>query len=215
MYKWRSFISALCEQIDSLSPKRMVEVGVHEGGSSIYWENRYKPARLSLVDINPNVPHLSSYILRHGLSDRMRLHLGVSQDDADEIRSAMADDFGAEPIDLVIDDASHMLDRTRRTFEILFPYLRPGGLYIIEDWGWGHFWFWGQELWAEHPLMSPLISEIMLVCAASSGIVGQMHINPNFAAITRGPAPLPCDGSFNLLANYKTRSGFPYQSTPP
>src|SRR4029077_11377083 len=37
-------------------------------------------------------------------------------------------------IDVVIDDASHLYGPTRRSFEILFPLLKPGGAYIIEDW---------------------------------------------------------------------------------
>jgi hypothetical protein len=43
--------------------------------------------------------------------------------------------------------------------------------------------------------MSPLISEIMLVCAASKGVVDRVHISPELSAITRGPAILPCDGA--------------------
>jgi hypothetical protein len=38
----------------------------------------------------------------------------------------------------VIDDASHIYEPTRASFETLFPYLRPGGLYIIEDWQWSY-----------------------------------------------------------------------------
>ena len=39
-----------------------------------------------------------------------------------------------EPLDLVIDDASHLYGPTMASFEVLFPRLRPGGLYVIEDW---------------------------------------------------------------------------------
>ena len=38
----------------------------------------------------------------------------------------------------MIDDASHLLAESRSSFESLFPRLRPGGLYIIEDWNAGH-----------------------------------------------------------------------------
>ena len=36
----------------------------------------------------------------------------------------------------MIDDASHMYEHTKVSFETLFPLLRPGGQYIIEDWSW-------------------------------------------------------------------------------
>jgi hypothetical protein len=41
-------------------------------------------------------------------------------------------------VDLVVDDASHTYEATKTSFEILFPLLRPGGIYIIEDWSWAH-----------------------------------------------------------------------------
>ena len=34
----------------------------------------------------------------------------------------------------MIDDASHLLMPTERSFDALFPRVRPGGAYIIEDW---------------------------------------------------------------------------------
>jgi hypothetical protein len=42
------------------------------------------------------------------------------------------------PLDLVIDDASHRLRETISSFEVLFPLLRPGGLFLLEDWDWQH-----------------------------------------------------------------------------
>lgn len=37
------------------------------------------------------------------------------------------------PIDLLIDDGSHIGDHIHVSFESLFPKVRPGGLYVIED----------------------------------------------------------------------------------
>ena len=36
----------------------------------------------------------------------------------------------------MIDDGSHLLEETRACFETLFPRLRKGGLYMLEDWNW-------------------------------------------------------------------------------
>lgn len=36
--------------------------------------------------------------------------------------------------DLIVDDASHEGPATTRTFELLWPLVRPGGYYVIEDW---------------------------------------------------------------------------------
>ena len=37
------------------------------------------------------------------------------------------------PLDLVIDDASHEIDKSIESFNIIFPYLSSRGIYIIED----------------------------------------------------------------------------------
>jgi hypothetical protein len=50
----------------------------------------------------------------------------------------VAHEFSA-PLDLVIDDASHIYGPTKASFQALFPLLRPGGLYLIEDWAWAHW----------------------------------------------------------------------------
>jgi predicted O-methyltransferase YrrM len=210
LFKPRAMLSAMDAIIDGLAPKRMVEVGLYDGGSAIYWERRHKPERLALFDIREEVPYLSRYVERHGLAESMRLHFGISQDDRMALRQAVAADFGGSPLDLIIDDASHMLAETRATFETLFPFLRPGGLYMIEDWAWGHATGWNPQDWADRALMSPLISEIMLVCGRNEGAVDRMNIHPNFVTITRGAAALATDGSFALLDHYVTRPGFPY-----
>ena len=41
--------------------------------------------------------------------------------------------FAGGKIDIVIDDASHVLDQQVLTLEALFPLLDDGGLYFVED----------------------------------------------------------------------------------
>ncbi|HEY2766460.1 MAG TPA: hypothetical protein VGJ13_20985 [Pseudonocardiaceae bacterium] len=37
------------------------------------------------------------------------------------------------PLDIVIDDGSHISKHVIGSFDALFPHVRPGGLYVIED----------------------------------------------------------------------------------
>lgn len=37
------------------------------------------------------------------------------------------------PLDIIIDDASHLSSLTIKSFELLFPILAPGGYYVVED----------------------------------------------------------------------------------
>jgi len=66
----------------------------------------------------------------------LRLFFGVDQADRARVAAIARDEFRGAPLDLVVDDASHGLDETRVSFETLFPLLRPGGVYVIEDWNW-------------------------------------------------------------------------------
>lgn len=47
--------------------------------------------------------------------------------------------------DIIIDDASHVQKNTIKSFEILFPLLKSGGLYCIEDLQTSYFPSWGGD----------------------------------------------------------------------
>jgi cephalosporin hydroxylase len=36
--------------------------------------------------------------------------------------------------DLIVDDASHVGELTMATFQLLWPLVKPGGYYVVEDW---------------------------------------------------------------------------------
>ena len=36
--------------------------------------------------------------------------------------------------DLIVDDATHLLEDTLRTLYWLWPSVKPGGLYVVEEW---------------------------------------------------------------------------------
>jgi hypothetical protein len=54
----------------------------------------------------------------------------------------LADERAPNGIDIVIDDASHIGYPSLKTFEILFDRVKPGGLYVVEDWGTGYWNDW-------------------------------------------------------------------------
>jgi len=57
----------------------------------------------------------------------------VDQTDRDAL-NALAREEG--PFDLIVDDGAHLSDAQQLSFFALFPALRPGGLYFIEDLHW-------------------------------------------------------------------------------
>jgi methyltransferase family protein len=105
----------------------VLEIGVggyHEldkGGASLrLWKAYFPNARIFGLDLFD----------KRGLEeDRIRIVQG-SQDDPSVIESLVAE---TGPLDIVIDDGSHDNVHVRATFELLFPHLRDGGIYVVED----------------------------------------------------------------------------------
>lgn len=114
---------------------RIVELGIAEGGSTALLALVAEPSRLLAVDIDPDPIHaLEEVIDRRDLRASVRARYGVDQSDRAALAAVVDEEMGPEPLDLVIDDASHQLAPTRTSFEVLFPRLGPGGVYAIEDW---------------------------------------------------------------------------------
>ena len=111
------------------------ELGIAEGGSTALFALLAKPRKIIAVDLEPQpLVALSEFAAAHGLSEVVRPYYGVDQSDHKRLSEIVAAELGDDPLDLVVDDASHFLELTRASFNSLFPRLRPGGIYMIEDW---------------------------------------------------------------------------------
>lgn len=173
-------------------PKRVFEVGMFEGGSMLLFAGMMPDLRISGIDIRAEPVALRHWAAPFG--DRVNFHYGVSQDDGAAIRRFVAEDFHGEQLDLVIDDASHAYRLTKASFDICFPLLRPGGKYIIEDWGWGHWPNWPADQWRELPLLSNLGYELVAACANNEAVISRVEFDARTITVTRGPAPMPVGG---------------------
>ena len=118
---YERYLAPLREQ-----PVRLLELGVKGGHSLRMWKEYFAAGRVYGVDVDPRCRD-------HG-EDRIEV-LIASQDDAVRL-GALAREVGG--FDVVVDDASHINVLTVASFRILFPFLRPGGLYAIEDVGMSH-----------------------------------------------------------------------------
>ena len=117
----------------------IVELGINRGGSTALISQIAEPKKLVALELsNDPVLPLEKFIDENDLRAAVRPYYGVDQSDRAVVRRILDDEFGSEPLDLVVDDASHLLDLTRASFEMLFPRIRPGGVYVIEDWNWEH-----------------------------------------------------------------------------
>jgi hypothetical protein len=117
----------------------IVELGISCGGSTALIAQTAEPKKLVALELSDEpVQQLERFLDDTSRRSTVHPYYGVDQADRATVSRILDDEFGTEPLDLVTDDASHLLDLTRSSFEMLFPRLRPGGTYIIEDWNWEH-----------------------------------------------------------------------------
>lgn len=135
--KNRELIEATVSFLDNFKNSNIVELGIRSGGSTALLAAVAKPRKLLAMDIDPEpIKPLEWFLNRNELRDTVHAHYGVDQADKQKLSEIVGAEFDG-PIDLVIDDASHLYAPTRASFETLFPLLR-GGVYLIEDWQWEH-----------------------------------------------------------------------------
>jgi SAM-dependent methyltransferase len=115
--------------------------------------------------------------------------------DRPKMKSILDEEFPDRNIDLVIDDASHFYQETRSSFNSIFPYLKPGGIYIVEDWGWAHWpgdtWQKSQAIPTWRPALSNLLFEICVLSASSSDLVAEVRVNSMSFMVRKGEAEMP------------------------
>lgn len=112
----------------------IVELGIYRGGSTAFLLGLFRPRAMLAVDLEPRLPRpLLDRLASHPLGGGVHVRGGVDQADRATIVGLVDELIGA-PLDLVVDDASHLLGPTTVSFDTLFPRVRPGGTYVIEDW---------------------------------------------------------------------------------
>ena len=98
----------------------VMEIGVADGSSLRTWARFFPNASIIGVDINQNCERFAT--------DRVRVEIG-SQADLGFLASLIQ---RYRP-NIVIDDGSHRADHILETFNRLFPFLAPGGIYVMEN----------------------------------------------------------------------------------
>jgi len=226
LVKTREMIERYERLIDSLRPRHVVELGIYEGGSAAFFALRGRPAKLVALDIKSEPSAgLDQFITGRGLQDRVRTHYSFDQADDARLHRLVADEFGAAPLDLVIDDASHSLEPTLASFNTLFPRLRPGGVFVIEDWSKLHKLDAafaararvdvdfrarlaeraGSDRVAEAPL-SVLLLQLVLASAYAPELMAEIVIADGWAQVTRGDAQVDPD-RFDVRDLYTDAAG--------
>ena len=98
----------------------MIEIGVADGSSLLAWSEIFPNAHCVGMDIHH--PH-------KGHGDRIEICIGDQRRKEDCERTANGRLF-----DFIVEDATHKLENTLLTLLYLWPFVRPGGLYVVEEW---------------------------------------------------------------------------------
>jgi cephalosporin hydroxylase len=205
-YKTRALMeqyARLWATLGDFRPERVFELGIFDGGSVVVWNELLAPhvRRYAAADIaaRGDSPAFRRYLRERGLEGRVRTYWGVDQSDGARLRAIVAEALGG-PLDLVIDDASHIDGPTRASFEALFPLLRPGGRYIIEDWAWA---YWPEfqsprSVWATRASPARLVGQIVEAAGSSRDLVASVAVYQGLVVVERGPLAIPDPAAFRL-----------------
>jgi predicted O-methyltransferase YrrM len=213
--KPRAAVEHYAALIGELEPRAIFELGIFEGGSTALLAQLARPEKLIAVDLKDEAAAgLEGFIEAQGLSDSVAVHWGVDQSDGAHL-VRLLDELGERELDLVIDDASHQLEPTRSSFDTLFPRLRPGGLFVLEDWSWAHA---PLPVWPHRRPLTVLVFELVMACAYAEDLIARIEIDRSWVTIHRGPRELdPNEFRLQKLIGERGRKliSTPKDSPPP
>lgn len=98
-----------------------LEIGVYEGASIGMWLEYFNNIDLYMIDIDPNTKKY----------ERPKVDITIGSQADENIIKSITDKCNS--FDIILDDGSHINELTLKSFDLLWKYLKPGGLYIIED----------------------------------------------------------------------------------
>lgn len=100
----------------------IIEFGVSHGGSLQMWKDYFgNKAEIIGVDIDPRCKELEE--------SQVKIRIGDQEDRA--FLKSLVEEFGS--FDIVIEDGGHTMPQQINTFEEIFPAVKDGGTFLIED----------------------------------------------------------------------------------
>jgi len=126
VHKWHHYFDIYDRHFSKFKGKNPVilEIGIYKGGSLEMW-NHYFDGNCSIIgiDINPECKEIEK------MFPNVKIFIGNQADDAflAYVKSNIS------KIDIIIDDGSHISSDVIKTFELLYPIVSVGGVYLVED----------------------------------------------------------------------------------
>ncbi len=181
------------------NPQNIFELGMWEGGSVAFWFEILQPQKHVAIDLQPreDSQYFRKYLNSRGIHNQLKTYWSTNQANSVQIKGIVKHEFNDQLLDLVMDDASHQYELTKTSFETLFPLVRPGGFYIIEDWAWWH-WRGLEKSFSGKTPLSQLIFELIEAAGTSRKLIEKITVYGTIAVVERGEVTLQELGDFKL-----------------
>lgn len=156
-----------------------LEIGIDNGGSLLMWAEYFKNASVYGIDMKENLPQVFyDYLNKKSYRSKVTTVLGFETPDLSvpltKRKKIFKEKLGNISFDIILDDGAHTYTHTKGSFDVLFhDYLKPGGLYIIEDWGTTYFPRWPDGSPSGEQGMARLIRELYDDVALLDRLKGQ------------------------------------------
>ncbi len=189
----------------------ILELGIFYGGSAAFFLEFFDPkAFVAIEKSKERIGALDEYIQVNDLADSASCYYDMDQADRGEIEKIVKNHFSSG-IDLVIDDASHDYELSKKSFEIIFPHMKAGSHYIVEDWSWPHSPAAQNTSHGRNgsPGLTNLLFEAVMALGTNSQIIESVCVYPNLFIVKKGEANLKAD--FNIESSYRVRSDWPFK----
>lgn len=99
-------------------PVSFLEIGVNYGYSMLTWQNYFTKGTFHGIDVQRIAHHTKGY-------NYIVENINCTESIKNYLKGLT--------FDIIIDDGSHLIDDQINALKILYPMLKSGGLYIIED----------------------------------------------------------------------------------
>jgi SAM-dependent methyltransferase len=209
LFKERPLVERYVELVEELRPRHIFELGIFQGGSTAFLFELARPVVLVAIDQRPpRGDAMANYLSGMNVGPALRIYDDVDQADRLRLAQIAEEAFGDGPLDFVIDDCSHLYEPSKNSFNELFPRLRSGGVYVIEDWRWAHGLLDGEEpgvLYPDEVPLSRLLFEILLAFPSVPGLVSEVTTRLGAVEVRRGDVEIDPHG-FDISACLTQRS---------
>lgn len=137
--KAESYYEVYQDYFQQLTEKKLniLEVGTCYGQGAKLFSEYFSNSKIVTIDIDIKEINFSEH---PNIS-----YVKCDQGKKEELEKVVAEHF-SDGIDIVIEDGGHYGRLSKRTFDYVFPHVKSGGFYVVEDWGTGYWKDWADGM---------------------------------------------------------------------